>query len=92
MLPQLMRNIRRAERPTSPRLRRDLAEAGSPGNAAVFFGPSAAMRSCEVACRPPNYVVAETGARQGGTQFPLAAKMGCCQSGPSQAAVGPQRR
>ena len=27
MLPQLMRNIRRAERPTSPRLRRDLAEA-----------------------------------------------------------------
>ncbi len=39
---------------------------------------------------PPNHVVAFTETSQAGTQFPLAAKMGCCQSGPSQAAVGPR--
>ncbi len=31
-----------------------------------------------------------TGARQAGTQFPLAAKIGCCLAGASQAAVGPR--
>ncbi len=49
------------------------------------YSRATALDPCAVVCRPPNYVVALTGASQAGTQFPLAAKMGCCQSGASQA-------
>ena len=43
------------------------------------------MSLCGVARWPPNYVVALTGASQAGTQCPLAAKIGWCLSGASQA-------
>ncbi len=41
-------------------------------------------------CRPPKEVGATNRLRQAGTQFPLAAKIRCCQSGARQAAVGPR--
>ncbi len=40
--------------------------------------------------RPPKEVGVTNQLRQAGTQFPLAAKIGGCQSGASQAAVGPR--